>query len=123
MQHCTNLKNGKRRILEFQNKIMKNHAHYTFKAKIWLYHGGKAAWRFISVPKKESQQIKFFAAGPRRGWGSVPVTVTVGKTTWKTSIFPDTKSGSYLLPLKANVRKKEEISAEDTVSVSLEVKS
>jgi len=102
---------------------MRNHTHYTFKAKIWLYQGGKASWHFITLPKKQSEQIKFFEGGLRRGWGSVPVTVTIGRTTWKTSIFPDTKSGSYLLPLKADVRKKEKISADDTVNVSLEVKS
>ncbi len=27
---------------------------------------------------------------------SIPVRVTVGKTTWETSIFPDKKSQTYL---------------------------
>lgn len=100
---------------------MKNHPHYKFKAKIWLYQGGKASWHFITLPKKQSEQIKFFERGLRHGWGSVPVAVTIGKTTWKTSIFPDKKSGSYLLPLKADVRRCEKTKAEDTITVSLEV--
>ena len=58
----------------------------------------------------------------KRGWGSLPVTVTIGKTSWKTSIFPDAKAGAYLLPLKADVRKKEKILASDTVSFSLEIR-
>lgn len=37
------------------------------------------------------------------------VVVQVGDTAWATSIFPDKESGSYLLPLKADVRKAERI--------------
>jgi hypothetical protein len=45
----------------------------------------------------------------------------LGKTSWKTSIFPDAKSGGYLLPLKAVVRKKENVAARDIVSFTLEL--
>lgn len=78
-----------------------------FKAKIWIYPGGKAAWHFITVPKPISADIKKKHGKNARGWGSHPVSVTIGDTTWKTSIFPDNKSGTYLLPVKADVRKKE----------------
>jgi hypothetical protein len=47
--------------------------------------------------------------------------VTIGKTKWKTSVFPDKRSGTYLLPLKAEVRKKEGIFSEDTVSLTIEL--
>lgn len=46
---------------------------------------------------------------------------TIGKTQWKTSIFPDKRSRTYLLPLKAEVRKKERIFSEDTVSLTIEL--
>lgn len=52
----------------------------------------------------------------------VIVVVTLGKTSWKTSIFPDKHSGSYLLPLKALVRKKEGIFSGDKVSFSIQIK-
>lgn len=58
----------------------------------------------------------------KRGWGSLPVMATIGKTTWKTSIFPDKKRGAYLLPIKAEVRKKEEIEKDDMVALLLEVR-
>jgi hypothetical protein len=85
-----------------------------------LWPGETAAWHFYIVPKKDSERIKdaYTNGGNKnsvrklRGWGSIPVTVTIGKTTWKTSIFPDKRSGSYLLPLKAEVRKKEGLYAE-----------
>ena len=78
---------------------------FTFKSEIWLWDG-KGAWHFITVPKDVSEQIKGFQADmPRKGFGSVPVKVTIGKTSWKTSIFPE-KKGTYLLPIKKDVRKK-----------------
>jgi hypothetical protein len=51
----------------------------------------------------------------------VPVKATIGKTSWRTSIFPDSKSGSYVLPVKAGVRKKEKLEEGDTVALTLEV--
>ena len=57
-----------------------------------------------------------------RGFGSLPVRVTIGVTTWDTSIFPHTSTGSHLLPLKATVRKAEHIQGGDTVAFSLELR-
>jgi len=92
-----------------------------FKTNVWLYPG-MAGWHFISVPKDISEDIKHNFGDLKRGWGSLPVVVTVGKTSWKTSIFPDKKDGGYLLPLKADVRKKEGILAEDKISLLLEIR-
>lgn len=93
---------------------------YFLTAKVWLYPG-MAAWHFITLPQKESEAIKELFSEMKRGWGSLPVKVTIGKTIWKTSIFPDKKAGAYLLPLKAEVRKKEKISEGDTIEVVLEI--
>lgn len=79
-----------------------------------------AGWHFISVPKKESEDIKK-GSKVKTGFGSVPVIVTIGKTNWKTSVFPDKRSGTYLLPLKAEVRKKESIFSEDTISLTIKL--
>ena len=95
---------------------------YKLKAKVWLYPGETAAWHFVTLPKKEGQEIKERYKAVSKGWGSLPVEVTVGATTWKTSIFPDKTSGSYLLPLKAAVRKREEIEESDTISFTLKVR-
>ena len=95
-------------------------AKFTFKAKVWLY-AGDSAWHFVSVPVKIAKQIKSLYAGLERGWGSFPVVVTIGTTTWKTSIFPDKKTGTFLLPIKAEVRKKENISVGKTVSIAISV--
>lgn len=81
-----------------------------------------AGWHFISVPKKESAEIKKAYAGRTKGWGSLPVEATIGKTSWKSSIFPDSKSGTYLLPLKAAIRKSERIYADDTVTFTITIR-
>lgn len=57
---------------------------------------------------------------PRRGFGSVPVSVVIGATTWKTSIFPE-KGGTYVLPLKKEVRNKEKIVIGQNITLSLTV--
>lgn len=92
------------------------------RAKVWLYPG-MAGWHFVTLPKKQSREIKERFGDLSRGWGSLPVIVTIGKTRWKTSIFPDKKSGAYLLPLKADVRKKEEIAESDAITFSLDIQA
>lgn len=53
------------------------------------------------------------------GWGVIPVGVRIGKTEWKTSLFP--KDGLYLVPLKDMVRKAEGLAEGDRVTVWLEI--
>lgn len=98
---------------------MRKH-HYKLRNKVWLYKG-MAGWHFVNVPKKQSAEIKKLYGTLTRGWGSVPVLATVGNTNWKTSIFPDSKSGSFLLPLKAEVRKKENVTSGKTIIFFLEI--
>lgn len=79
------------------------------------------AWHFLHVPKKESEEIKKNFGKNKRGFGSIRVEATLGKEKWQTSIFPDKKSGTYILPLKIEVRRREGIRAKDTVSFSLKI--
>lgn len=93
---------------------------FKFKARVWLYPG-MAGWQFITVPKKYSTIITQTYGSMKKGWGSLPVSVRVGKTKWRTSIFPDKKLGAYVLPLKADVRKKESIQLDTMISLTLEI--
>lgn len=93
---------------------------FNFLAKVWLYPG-LAAWHFITVPKNISDNIKTLFGGLRRGFGSLPVRVNIGKTSWKTSIFPDSKAGAYMLPLKNEVRKRESIKVGDEINIVIEI--
>ena len=91
---------------------------YKLQSKLWIYPGESANWHFMSVPQKESVEIKKKVL-EKKGFGSVRVTVTIGKTSWQTSIFPEKRSGTYLLPVKADVRKKEHLLEGDRVAFTL----
>ena len=99
---------------------MKYNEH-KIETKVWLYPG-MAGWHFITIPEDISEDIKHQFGDLKRGWGSLPVKVTIGKTKWETSIFPDKKLKGYLLPIKAGVRKKENIGVNDKITLVLEIK-
>ena len=88
---------------------------YTLKAEVRLYPGN-TPWHFLSLPKRESEEIKRTFGKVKRGFGSVPVIVTIGTSSWKTSIFPYAKEGVYILPLKAEVRRRENIRVGQNIS-------
>jgi len=91
---------------------------YKVRSRVVVYPGMNA-WRFLGIPQKEGKEIKEKYGKAAKGWGSLPVSVTIGTTTWETSIFPDKKSGTYVLPLKAKIRKAEDIADDATVAFTL----
>jgi len=102
-----------------------DHTHtVTFSAVCWLYPG-KGAWYFVTLPQDSAAEISYFSktfnGGKRTGWGSVRVTVQIGETIWQTSLFPDSKNKSYVLPIKAAIRKAESIIEGKTVKVRVSV--
>jgi hypothetical protein len=93
---------------------------YEFDSELWLWKGD-AAWHFLTVPADVSDEIEERTRGQRRGFGSVKVRVRIGTTTWSTSVFPDTKRGAYVLPVKQEVRHAEGLAAGSTARVLLEL--
>src|SRR5262249_57238917 len=95
-----------------------------FDAELWTWDARRAdSWTFVSLPADASEEIRDLAAGSRRGFGSLRVRVTVGGSTWTTSIFPSSGSGSgiYVLPIKRPVRKAEALDAGDIATVTVEL--
>jgi hypothetical protein len=84
--------------------------------EIW-YWKGPSPFHFVTVADDESQLIASIAPMVTYGWGVIPVTVTVGETTFTTSLFP--KDGGYLVPLKDAVRRAEQLQLGDTVNLRL----
>ena len=81
---------------------------YEFEAKPWRYNGPNG-WYFISLPIDFSNEIRQNFKSEEEGWGRLKATAKIGETEWKTAIWFETKSNTYLLPLKAEVRKNEAI--------------
>lgn len=91
---------------------------FEFTSKI-IYWRGPAPWFFVTMPAKQSRELKAISSLVTYGWGVIPVHVRIGKTEFTTSLFP--KDGRYLVPVKASVRKAENIEKGDKVSVRLEI--
>jgi Domain of unknown function (DUF1905) len=89
-----------------------------FSGTVWKWQGD-AAWYFVSLPEEYYDELKLFSKGPKKGFGSIRVEATIGTSTWKTSIFPDSKTKSYLLPVKKLVRTNEKLEDDTVTKVSL----
>ena len=74
---------------------------------------------FVSLPKDISAEIRQHLQFQEEGWGRMKAQAKIGQTMWDTAIWYDTKQGTYLLPVKAVVRKTEKISLDDSISVEL----
>jgi hypothetical protein len=104
-----------------ESRAMLAHVRFVFEAELWLWDARRAdTWTFVSLPVEASEEINDLA-GPRRGFGSRRVRVTIGGSSWTTSIFPDSARGVFVLPVKRAVRKAEELDVGDVAKVTLEL--
>lgn len=78
----------------------------SFSGEIW-YWRGPSPFYFVTVPEEQCRDLREVSAALSYGWGCLPATVTLGGSTWRTSLFP--KDGGYVVPVKAKVRKAEEV--------------
>ncbi len=83
-----------------------------------FYWRGPSPFLFVAVPEEPSREIKSISASITYGWGVIPVHVRIGKTEWKTSLFP--KDGRYLVPIRKSVQKSENLEVDDSVAIRLE---
>lgn len=90
-----------------------------FDGNIWFWKG-PAPWYFVTVPAKQCDDLKNVSGLVTYGWGMIPATVRIGKTEWKTALWP--KDGSYIVPIKTSVRTAEKVEEGDTVTVYLHVR-
>ena len=89
-----------------------------FNNEMWFWKG-PSPFHFVSVPEDECAALEHVSPMVSYGWGMIPVTATVGKTTWKTSLFP--KDGGYIVPVKLAVQKAERLDDGDMVAIHLTV--
>ncbi len=92
---------------------------YEFDAVLWRWQARTDSWTFVSLPAEVADEVLEVAGPLARGFGSVRVEVTVGRTTWRTSVFPDSTRGTYVLPIKKAVRRAEGLEVDGAVPVRL----
>ena len=93
-----------------------------FEAELWNWDAHRVdAWTFVSLPTEASDQIRDLVDVPAPGFGSLPVQVTIGASTWTTSVFPGGADGRYVLPVKRSVRQAEQLDTGDTAKVTMEL--
>jgi hypothetical protein len=91
---------------------------YSFTAELWEW-SSKASWFFLSLPEADADDIEERFGRTAPGFGSIRVEVSIGATTWRTSIFPSTTEKTYVLPVKKAVRSAEELTPGVHASVEL----
>jgi hypothetical protein len=89
-----------------------------FSGELWFWRG-PAPWHFVTVPEPGCRDIAEAASLVSYGWGMIPAGVTIGATSWTTSLWP--KDGAYIVPIKTWVREAESLDVGDMVAVSLTV--
>jgi hypothetical protein len=94
-----------------------------FTADLWAHRNEPGSWHFVTLPLDAAEEIRDLAdaAGPRGGFGSIRVSVTIGDTTWQTSLFPEGAGGSMVLPVKKAVRHAEALEAGEPCLVAVEL--
>lgn len=92
-----------------------------FTGELWRWAARRELWTFVTLPDDFSDRIVAVVGEMTNGWGSVRVDARVGDTRFRTSVFPDTDRGAYILPIKRAVRDAEglELGAPVTAEVVL----
>lgn len=89
-----------------------------FRARVWTQES-TGAWHFVTLPASLSKRIRTLTAGQMKPFGSFRVRARTGLTRWETSLFHDSKREAFLLPIKADVRRKEKIKIGITIEVAV----
>lgn len=93
---------------------------FRFEGAVQLWPANEKFF-LLGLPKEISDEIFEISDGLTNGWGSLKVEARIGETVWRTSIFPDTKLGIFELPLKAEVRKKNDLGVGSVASCEIEL--
>ena len=93
-------------------------AQFRFDATV-IYWRGPSPFFFAPIPAQCAAELRQVSKLVTYGWGMVPVDATIGGVGFYTALFP--KDETYLLPLKADVRRKTNITAGDTIAVEMTI--
>jgi hypothetical protein len=97
---------------------VKNKIRYEFSAEAWQ-HAPPGGWYFVSLPEDMAREIRENLQWQEEGWGRLKASARLGKSEWETAIWFDRKRNTYLLPIKAEIRSKEQVAAGNRYQVTI----
>lgn len=97
---------------------MEGKIKYEFSAKLWR-HNSPGGWYFVSLPKTVSKEIRSYLKWQEEGWGRMKAHAEIQELSWETAIWFDTKKDTYILPVKAEIRKKKHLKEDQDIKAHI----
>jgi hypothetical protein len=94
---------------------------FEFVGELFEWTGNATSWWFIRMPVEQSAELREEMDGLTNGFGSIRVEVTIGASTWRTSLFPESSTKQYLLPVKKQIRRAEQLDEAAPITVAVQV--
>jgi hypothetical protein len=91
--------------------------HVDFTGEV-VYWRGPSPFHFVVVPEPELAEVAAWSFASY-GWGCLPVRGRLGRTEFRTTLFP--KDGGFVVPVKAHVRRAERVELGDVVRLRLDL--
>ncbi|MRI01593.1 DUF1905 domain-containing protein [Kriegella sp. EG-1] len=91
---------------------------YRFTSKMWQ-HDSPGGWYFVSLPIIISKEIRENLGWQEEGWGRMKSFAAIEEVQWDTAIWFDSKSDTYVLPIKSEIRKKAGIELNTEIEIRI----
>ena len=97
---------------------MEGKIKYEYSTNMWK-HDSPGGWYFVSLPKDLSKEIRDNLKWQEEGWGRMKAFAQIGALIWETAIWFDTKADTYILPIKADIRKKSNLKTNQNIDMNI----
>jgi hypothetical protein len=94
---------------------------YEVTAEVWRSEGPSDRY-FVTLPDEVAADVRERFGGSSQAVGSLPVSVALGQSIWSTSLYAGTETGSYVIPIKDDVRRRERVREAQAVTLKFAVK-
>lgn len=94
---------------------------YEVSVEVWRSEGPPDR-HFVTLPDDVARDVRARFGGSGQAVGSLPVSVKIGRSIWSTSLYADTGSGSYVIPIKDDARRRERLREAQVVTVTFAIK-
>ncbi|MAW91207.1 MAG: hypothetical protein CL575_04145 [Altererythrobacter sp.] len=96
-------------------------------APLRRWQGDRGTYHLVTLTGEIAEAISMHGRlhrlefGARRGFGSVKVVARIGRTEWKSSVFPQRGKAEWILLVSKKVTRAEDLSEGDSVAMGIEL--